>query len=189
MDVIEILCKDRKLIRHPDSERTIITWNTGYMLNFVFQDDWPETKTLRVVDEKGNIIGGNDIIFTGNQVELPKVVNTSHIGIGIYAGDLISTPKLILACKKSILDDDGTPLPPTNDVYSQVMDVLDKKADAATSISGYGITDAYTKEEINNMFNDVSGLIINISSVLTTIQEETNETLNLQNDYIGGDGI
>lgn len=33
------------------------------------------------------------------------------------------------------------------------------KADKATTLSGYGITDAYTKEEIDNMIGNVETLL------------------------------
>lgn len=37
---------------------------------------------------------------------------------------------------------------------SEVNDLLDDKADAATTLAGYGITDAYTETEVNNLLNN-----------------------------------
>lgn len=177
METIEILVRNRVPRFKKDSAKSIITWNTGYVINFDFDEEWGHTKTLRVVNDKGKIV--QDIVFEGNSVELPKIADTGSIGIGVFSGDLKSTTKLTLACRKSILEDDGTPLPPAEDVYNQVMGILENKANESTTLAGYGITDAYTKDEINGFIGDAS-------SMLDIIQEDVDETIELQNSYIGG---
>lgn len=177
METIEIMVRNKVPRFKKDSAKSIITWNTGYVINFDFDEEWGHTKTLRVVNDKGKII--QDIVFEGNSVELPKIADTAHIGIGVFSGDLTSTTKLILACRKSILEDDGAPLPPSEDVYNQVIGILDEKAKKSTTLAGYGIADAYTKYEIDSLVGD-------ISSILCVIQEDVDETIELQNSYIGG---
>lgn len=39
--------------------------------------------------------------------------------------------------------------------YQSVINLLSNKADKATSLSGYGITNAYTKTEIDDKIGDV----------------------------------
>ena len=38
---------------------------------------------------------------------------------------------------------------------------INNKADKATTLSGYGITDTYTKEDVENMFETLKGIIDN----------------------------
>jgi hypothetical protein len=85
MDTIEILVRNKIPRLRSNSLKSIITWNTDYIINFDFDEEWDETKTIRIVDDKSNLI--EDKIFTGNSVELPKVTNTSYIGIGVLSGD------------------------------------------------------------------------------------------------------
>lgn len=224
METIEIMVRNKIPRFKKDSAKSIITWNTGYIINFDFDEEWDETKTIRIVDDRSNLI--EDKIFTGNSVELPKVTNTSYIGIGVFSGDLKSTTTLILSCKKSILEEDVTPLPPTEDVYSQIMKVLNDKAtkshthndyalssevptkasdlendigyltehqdisglaSKATTLNGYGITDAYTSKEVDNKFDEVNKTIGDVSYVISLVQKEVDEVIELQNSYIGGD--
>ena len=124
METINVAVNKRQLTT--DAE-PIIRWNTGYMVNFTFDEEWEDDKTIKIVNDKGQVI--DEKIFTGNSVELPKIANTRYISIGVYAGDLKSTTPLTIGCKESILDYDGPPSPPTEDVYNQMMSALDNKAE------------------------------------------------------------
>ena len=177
MESIEIMVRNRVPRFKKDSAKSIITWNTGYVINFDFDEEWGLTKTLRVVNDKGKII--QDIIFDGNSVELPKITDTGYIGIGVFSGDLTSTAKVELMCRKSILEDNGDIIPPTENVSISVMDILENKADKSTTLAEYGITDAYTKDEIDSLVGDVS-------SMLSIIHGDAQETIKLQSSYIGG---
>jgi hypothetical protein len=53
------------------------------------------------------------------------------------------------------------------------------KADKATTLGGYGITDAYTKTEIDSLVGD-------IENALWTIDNSLNEVINAQNSLISG---
>lgn len=138
METIEVICRNRQLRQLTTAVRSVIKWNTGYIISFSFDDEWGDAKTLRVVNDKGEII--TDILFYGNTVELPKVYDTKHIGIGVYEGDLKSTTELILFCKKSILDYDGDPIkPPPEDVYNKIIEGLNSKADKQHTHSEYAL--------------------------------------------------
>ena len=82
-------------------------------------------------------------------------------------------------CRKSILEDNGDIIPPTENVSISVMDILENKADKSTTLAEYGITDAYTKDEIDSLVGDVS-------SMLSIIHGDAQETIKLQSSYIGG---
>ena len=62
------------------------------------------------------------------------------------------------------------------DAYTknEVDSELGKKADKATTLSGYGITDAYTKEQVNDLINGGSAAIAGINQRL----EKTNAKIN-----------
>lgn len=122
METIDLVVRKRNLRFKSGSPKTVIAWNTGYIINFDFDEDWEDLKTIKIVNDKGDTI--SDTLFSGNSVEIPKIYNTGYIGIGIYAGDLKSTTPLIISCQKSILDYDGSPIPPSDDVYNKIMDLL-----------------------------------------------------------------
>ena len=53
------------------------------------------------------------------------------------------------------------------------------KADKATTLGGYGITDAYTKTEIDSLVGDIENALCNVDNSL-------NEVINAQNSLISG---
>jgi hypothetical protein len=57
-----------------------------------------------------------------------------------------------------------------SDVQSDLEKKIGKKADASTLLSGYGITDAYTKKEIDNKLSTVS---VDLSDYYTKTQVDT----------------
>jgi hypothetical protein len=72
----------------------------------------------------------------------------------------------ILAVQLQISEDTSVELKISDSILYVTKDDIDKylttinnKADKATTISGYNITDAYTKDEVNNMLNQISGKI------------------------------
>lgn len=209
METIEIMVRNKVPRFKKDSAKSVITWNTGYIINFDFDEEWGHTKTLRVVNDKGDIIIP-DIVFEGNSVELPKITDTNHIGIGVFSGNLSSTTKLILTCRKSILEDDGAPLPPTEDVYNQIMGVLNGKAEKNHSHDEYlSITsfdevakeaeDAYTianntQEEVKNIKGELKDKAPKEHThddyiKADEIDNALNSIIDIQNSYMGGDSV
>lgn len=74
-------------------------------------------------------------------------------------GDLyehLTTNTLVLTFDGKTLADYGI-----TDAYTktEVNNLLDGKADKATSLAGYGIDDAYTKTEIDTMIGDIESLL------------------------------
>jgi hypothetical protein len=149
METIEVICRKRQLRQLTTAVKSVIKWNTGYVISFSFDDEWGNAKTLRVVNDKGEII--DDILFNGNMVELPKIYDTKYIGIGVYEGDLKSTTELILACKKSILDYDSEFIePPSENVYNKIIEGLNSKADKDHNHDEY-----VSKTDIDGVFDVV----------------------------------
>lgn len=99
-----------------------ICGNSDFVVGFAFDDEWKEfeAKTARFIH------GGEhtDIVFTGNECKVPKILNVKRMEVGVFAGDLYTTTPAFVQCRKSILCDSGAPADPTPDVYAQVMELL-----------------------------------------------------------------
>lgn len=107
------------------ADRTVyICGNSDYVAVFDFDSEWDayETKTARF-SYSGQY---TDVVFTGNQCEFPVISNTFSFNVGVFAGDLHTTTAAYIPCKKSILCGNGTPAAPTEDVYSQIMELLNE---------------------------------------------------------------
>lgn len=68
---------------------------------------------------------------------------------------------------------DGEQYIPT---YQVALETLDTKADKATTLAGYGITDAYTAEEIDEKLEDLNTQVIEdivvVAQDVTVVQQE-----------------
>lgn len=118
--VINITVRNRIAVADPG--QCIICGNEDYTAVFDFDDEWSgvNTKTARFY-RKDNF---TDVIFTGNEVEIPEMVNVSNVKIGVFAGDMTTTPAVV-RCYKSILCDGGNVAEPDPDVYAQIIKMLE----------------------------------------------------------------
>ena len=107
--------------------------NSDYTVDFVFDDDWKDfpVKTARFVP--GNDQKPIEVVFEGTTCAVPKIKNTQQFRVGVYAGDLRTTTPAIVPAKKSILCFGGSPEAPSDDMYAQIMELLNK-----LSVSGTG---------------------------------------------------
>ena len=103
--------------------QTVVCDNTDYVVKFVFDDEWDEyrAKTMRVVYSNGTY---DDVIFNGDECPLPRVYNSNRVKIGVYAGNIHTTVAAIFECKKSVLSGATQHVPPSEDVYNQIMDAI-----------------------------------------------------------------
>lgn len=94
--------------------------NSDYVINFDFDSEWDayDTKTARFAHDGQH----TDVIFTGNQCNVPIITNTYAFHVGVFAGDLHTTTAARVPCRKSILCGSGAPANPTPDVYDQLME-------------------------------------------------------------------
>ena len=99
-----------------------ICGNSDFEIGFIFDKEWDEfeTKTARFIH------GGEhtDIVFTGNECKVPKILNVKRMEVGVFAGNLYTTTPAFVHCRKSILCDSGIPADPEPDVYAQLMELL-----------------------------------------------------------------
>lgn len=96
--------------------------NSDYVINFDFDSEWDayDTKTARF-DYDGK---HTDVVFTGNQCNVPIITNTYAFHVGVFGGDLHTTTAARVPCRKSILSAAGAPADPTPDVYDQLMEII-----------------------------------------------------------------
>lgn len=120
MPEINIMIKNK--IATKSNNVTYICDNSDYVINFDFDDEWDayDTKTARFA------YGGQytDIIFVGNQCNVPVITNTYAFHIGVFAGDLHTTTPVRVPCRKSILSSASIHVEPTPDVYDQLMELI-----------------------------------------------------------------
>lgn len=110
-------------------------------------------------DKKLNLIVGNNKRLVENLDKLPSVVDGDRDVLYIV-GDTVYTF-------------DGAKYVPTyqnvTERLNQVIDLLDTKADKSNTLAGYGITDAYSKVEVNDA----------ISSSVEIAKEYTDNSLKI----------
>ncbi|MGM9683131.1 MAG: metallophosphoesterase family protein [Eubacteriales bacterium] len=110
----------RDKIATADISACIVCGNSDYVIDFDFDEEWEayNAKTARFIYGDGIY---TDVVFDGNQCNVPVVSNTYSVTVGVYAGNLHTTTPAYIPAKKSILCGKGTPEAPNDDVYSEIM--------------------------------------------------------------------
>lgn len=110
------------------TELPIVCGNSDYVVDFAFDEEWDahEVKTaIFVVNGKST-----EQVFAGNVCPVPVIQNTLITWVGVFAGAIndgtlsTSTPALV-KCIPCITDGDKVPLPPPDDVYNQIIALLE----------------------------------------------------------------
>lgn len=122
MPYINIKIRDK--VATADNGAVIVADNNDYVAVFDFDDEWSfyPTKTARFV------YGDNytDVVFSGSSCNVPVITYNGyeHMGIGVYAGDIHTTTPAIIVTTGSITSGDHVHADPPEDVYNQIMDML-----------------------------------------------------------------
>ena len=129
METIKI-CVERK-VAVAESPVVYVCGNSDYQLAFAFDEEWenyPE-KTARFhyrdVRRKEDIY--QDVIFHGDCCPVPVIFDARIIRVGVFAGNLHTTTKAVILAKRSVLCGGGSPAAPTEDVYAQIMELLNRR--------------------------------------------------------------
>ena len=122
MATIEIKITD-KIARVKSNMTAAVNANSDYTVKFLFDSEWDAyaAKTARF-RWNGQY---EDVAFTGDECNMPTIYNASAVQIGVYAGDLHTTTPATVFLKKSILCGCPTHAEPTEDVYNQLMALLE----------------------------------------------------------------
>lgn len=121
MQMIEI-CVRCKVASEPTNTAFVVCNNTDYTISFDFDAEWDaySVKTARFIWN----CQYRDVVFSGTECTAPAIDDASVVAIGVFAGELRTTTPALIPCRRSILDGDGVPAPPSEDVYSQIMALL-----------------------------------------------------------------
>lgn len=118
----EINIEVRNKIAEKTDDMIYVCNNSDYIASFDFDSEWDayNTKTARFSHDGQHV----DVVFTGNQCNVPVITNTYAFHVGVFAGDLHTTTAARVPCRKSILCGAGAPANPTPDVYDQLMELI-----------------------------------------------------------------
>ena len=138
---IEIFVKN-KIASNPLEQ--IVCGNKDYQILFHFDEEWEahKVKTARFVWNGTH----EDRVFEGDVCVCPELRNTTLCAVGVFAGDLRTTTPGLISCRKSILCEDGPPAPPSEDVYHQIMELLNSIYNGGGTTGGGG--EAVSPEQI-----------------------------------------
>lgn len=127
------------------TEIPIVCGNSDYIVDFSFDEEWNghSVKTARFIAN----CEYTDVVFEGNECPMPIISNAKVAWVGVFAGNLSTSTPAIVHCKQSILDGDGVPAPPKEDVYAQIMKMLNDLDEAA----------GLTEEEVKAIIAEVGG--------------------------------
>lgn len=102
----------------------IVCDNSDYIVNFNLDQEWDNfsTKTMRVRYSNNEY---TDYVFNGTSCKLPVITDKSAIEIGLYAGNLHTTSGAAYECIGSILGGAGTQIEPAQNIYNQIIQLLD----------------------------------------------------------------
>lgn len=120
MPDIKISVKNKTAIK---TDPTVyVCGNSDFIVKFDFDIEWEtyDSKTARFSYD-GRYI---DVVFGGNECQVPIISDTYSFHVGVYAGNLHTTTPARVSCKKSILCGGGLPADPPPDVYAQIMALL-----------------------------------------------------------------
>lgn len=134
--IINVSIKDRQTI--VDGDPFIICGNSDYVMRFEFDAEWDnyQTRTARFVYTRRNTVKFQDVIFVGNEVQIPALFSVTSVTVGVFAGNLRTTTPARIPCRLSVRCGTGSPDNPTLSQYDKIMELL------ASLGSGIDITGA-----------------------------------------------
>lgn len=103
MEEIKIIVADK--IASVEGTPIIICGNGDYVVNFTFDDEWANKnkKTAHFVYYQDGLKKNIPVEFEGNTCNVPVLVNTEQVSIGVSASGMMTTTGAEVRCKKSIL--------------------------------------------------------------------------------------
>ena len=145
---MELKIKVRNKIAKGGDER-VVCGNSDYLVRFDLDEEWAkhQAKTMRVEYTDGTY---TDVVFSGEVAALPVIRNRERVFVGLYAGNIRTSTPAELKCEKCISDDGGTPAAPKEDVYDQLMALLESgKIKGEKGDTGAAFTyDMFTPEQL-----------------------------------------
>ncbi len=109
------------------TELPIVCGNADYVVDFAFDEEWEKHEVKTAIF----VVNGQAIpqVFAGNVCPIPVIQNTLIAWVGVFAGTVndgtlaTSTPALV-KCIPCITDGDNVPMAPPDDVYNQIIGLI-----------------------------------------------------------------
>lgn len=104
-----------------DAGIELVCNNPTDTIRFEFDAEWSRivAKTARFSWD-GKYI---DVPFSGNVVEVPEIYQTNHVYVGVYADNIATTPAKV-KCRYSIKCLGGKVAPPSQDIYAEIIALI-----------------------------------------------------------------
>lgn len=104
----------------------IVCGNSDYKVAFDFDAEWAaETvKTARFVYAQAGVLRYMEVAFTGLTVAVPVLTDVREVYVGVYTDNVRTTTPARILCDRSILCGDGVHTDPPEDVYRQILEML-----------------------------------------------------------------
>lgn len=136
----EIAINVREKIAQVSGSPEIVCGNSDYAVVFDLDSEWDsyDVKTMRAawLDVRTGKLRYVDVPFSGSTAIIPAIYDAYEIAVGIYAGDIRTTTPARIPCARCITDGGSAHEPPPPDVYTQILDLLEKIAKPV----GFGAT-------------------------------------------------
>ncbi len=132
MNTINITIEN--LIAKAPESALIVSDNTGYQIEFDFDDAWDgyTLKNAVFVWYRDSLPFSQTVPFSGNAVQVPRLPAVGKLYVGVTAGNLQTTTPARIACSRSILSSGGAePEAPAESEYAQIMALIDSTVGAS----------------------------------------------------------
>lgn len=83
----------------------IVCGNSDYFIEFTFDEEWDAeaVKTARFAYIQTGVPKYQEVVFSGNTVQVPVLSSIREVMVGVYAGELRTTAPARIPCERSIL--------------------------------------------------------------------------------------
>lgn len=112
-----------------DSDEKVVCHNSDYLLKFDFDAEWTEYKYKTAIVRYFKAPEGwlkHEMVFEGETCELPVIDKAAELYIGVFAGDIRTTTEAKIPCRLSALSMAGVPVDPPDNVYNQILKMLEE---------------------------------------------------------------
>ena len=136
------------------TELPIVCGNSDYLIDFVFDEEWAahDVKTAVFVANGKSM----EQVFNGTVCPVPVFSNTLIAWVGVFAGAIndgtlsTSTPALV-KCIPCVTDGDKVPMAPPDDVYNQILALINKYLEQGGGGGEGGLTEQQVRDIISQV--------------------------------------
>lgn len=123
--IISVSIKDRYALT--EGNPVLVCGNSDYFIKFSFDEEWDayEAKTARFIYTRAGKVRYQDVVFTGDTVQVPVLSMVQAVQVGVFAGNLRTTTPARIPCRFSVRCGTGEPEEPTPSQYDQIMALLE----------------------------------------------------------------